>query len=252
MAKASQLWGTDPTKVAYGFDIYHGDDDNGAIQFGLANQPQTGYPPRKFFWAKASTAANGRDPHFLDHITRGNTVAKNLLPGEKDNPNNGFAPSAYHWLDPFAPAVAQAENFWEVWEPNIVRGVSLVHMLDVEPTVDQDGTKHYPSAEMALTVAQELKRLSGYYPIIYCNDSDYRERYATAFPSHMYTLCIARYATSDPAPNPDPAVIPAAAYCSFQQYTGTGRMQGQSVKQNFDLDVFFGPFSKLRSDHTIK
>lgn len=243
--RASQVFGLDPNVVTYGFDIYHGDDDYGDVQFAAATKPYQGLPTKQFCWIKATEGANYVDPHWASH----------MIEAKRANITTGgmFLPGSYHWVSPNSPARTQVTNFLStVSKATVIQGRhTLLHMLDIEPTIIA-GAKHYPEPTLCLDMAQMIKHATGFYPVLYFGHADYLDRYAATFPHSMYTLNIARYATEDSVPQGDPEVILSSVPCAFQQYTGTGRIQGNSRQQNFDLDVFRGSFAELKAKHTFR
>lgn len=240
MAKASQVYGVDPNKICYGFDIYRGDDDNGPVQFGAAMAQQSGYPLRNFCWIKATQGSTYVDPHYADHATRANQVAIN---------SDNFVSGPYTFVDPQAPAKDQVDLALKTTQSFRLTGNrSLIHMLDIEPTY-KNGQPVHPDKDLAFEMAHLIKMETGRWPILYFGDSDYQSLYSSTFPSNLYTLVIARYANISSTPTIDPDVIKPVSPCAFHQYTGNGRLQGQSVKQNFDLDVYFGSLNDLKAKH---
>lgn len=223
--------------LTYGFDIYHGDDDNGPFQFGLALNSQ---PPRKFFWAKCTEGSDYVDPHYADHIARANLANKNAdLDFRPDSTYPAILAGAYHFMSSTAPAKDQID--WFLKHANISKGM-LVPLLDVEP--DDNGM---PSSQLAYQCAQLIKNAIGYWPIIYIDESNYTQLhngiFRQTFPEHLHTICIAKYSNTPPL-----------VQTAFQQYTETGRLleENGGSSNNFDLDVYFGTFAELVEKHTIK
>lgn len=204
--------------LVYGFDIYHGDSADGTnpVQFGIALQAT---PPRRFVWAKATTGTTGVDGMYPYHRSHAETAT--LLFG------------GYHWLTPHDDPVKQADHFLAVAAPRVGE---LIPWLDCEP---DPNTGDLPTPDVAHACASRIKAQLGYWPIIYCSDSNYQETYKSVFPVGMYTLCIARYGAKPATP------------CALWQYSEKGVITGEGAR-TFDLDVFFGSMTDFVAKCTIR
>lgn len=187
-----------------GIDLYHGD---APLQFGLAKQNGV-----QFVICKASQGVHNIDPMYQTY--RAQAKAAGLLMG------------AYMFFDPAADPIQQARHFVNAATP--AKG-DLVPALDVETLGPNVG-------ENAHACAQEIKRLTGYWPILYSGDSFYQDNLKAHFTE--CPLWIARYGHVPVTP------------CEFWQYTDGAREPGTG--HPLDGDYYFGTLADLIAKHTIK
>ncbi len=193
-----------PSPTLKGVDIYHGD---GPIQFhdlmaaGVA-----------FIFLKATQGLHYTDPAFADNWGRAKEA--------------GLLRGAYHFFDPGADPVEQADHFCHA--VNLESG-DIVLALDVETEGVNIGKK-------AFLCASRIKELTGYWPILYASDSFYQSYLAAQFPPIMHTLWIARYGHAP------------VTKCAIWQYSDSGRVQ--NVRHALDTDVFYGSRADLLK-HTV-
>lgn len=190
-----------------GLDIYHGDSPNGTadgIQFhSLA---AAGF---QFVYLKASQGLTSTDPLFKAWWPRARAA--------------GLIRGAYHFFDPDADPVAQADHLMA--QADLESG-DLPFCLDVETDGQHVGAN-------ALKAAEHIKKETGYWPWIYASDSFYQDRLKGYFTEGLHTLWIARYGHA-----------PATRYDCWQ-YSEEGRTP--SISHALDLDVFAGTFEELQA-----
>ena len=189
------------TRSVKGFDVYHGD----AIEsfHALANAEM------QFGFCKASQGAAMTDPAFADYWQRMKEV--------------GMIRGAYHFFTPDADALTQVKHFLSLvkLEPG-----DLPLVLDIETAGDKIGAK-------AFVAASEIKKQTGYWPIIYSGDSFFQANLLHYFPPAGHTLWIARYG--------HPPVTP----CAFWQNSDAGQVPG--ISHAIDTNLFKGTIEQLKA-----
>lgn len=185
--------------VLYGCDIYHGDGDiqmHDLIRAGLY-----------FVSIKATQGLRYVDPLFSTNWARAKAV--------------GLKRMAYHFFDPTADPILQAQHF--VNTVTLQTG-DMILGLDIEVDGPDVGENSYKCA-------QEIKRLTGYWPAIYTSDSFYQENLSHYFVVGMHFLWIARYGLNGEFVQPK-------TDWEMWQYADAGRISG--VSHPVDTDVFKG------------
>jgi len=238
---AQLVYGEDPNLYTYGFDIYHGDDDHGPVQFGSALHPTDGSPARKFCWAKSTQGLSYVDPRYSLHKHQADAISA-AYPGS-------FLFGGYHFLTNEENAISQINHHLAVTDTAHKGSGYLLSLLDCE-TNPRTSTK--PSINQVRAAYQHFVDVTGRGCVLYFGNSDYETLYKAAFPSSHYTICIARYASdSAVAAGNAKGFHPPTSRVAFHQYTGTGRLPpANSSAQPFDLDVYFGSFANLKSKLT--
>lgn len=146
----------------------------------------------------------------------------------------------YHFLDGY-DAIAEAEHFYSRVQPYV--GHCLL-FADYEDTALQRGTAWLKE------FLDEVYRLTGSKPIVYCSQSVTQEQNFNAIAQAGYKLWVAQYADYSPVygfiENPwhSGSVAPFNGY-AMQQYTSCGVLNGW--KSYLDLDKFFGSVSEWQA-----
>ena len=151
----------------------------------------------KFIFVKATEGTNIQDPWYQLNIE--NARRYNIAVG------------SYHFLSK-APAALQFENFRAVYDKD---KQDLLPVVDVE----DDGTKGLSKDEIQLLLKTFCKLCQTYYghsPIIYCNESYFRDYLSPEFDG--YYLWIASY-------NHEP-VLPGEPHYDIWQFSRHGRVPG--------------------------
>ena len=159
-------------------------------------------------YIKATQGATYVDPNFTDNAARAASV--------------GMIKTGYGFFVPDDDPVQQAQHLVNVANP---KAGDLPLILDVETAGANVGAN-------ALVAAQEIKRLTGWYPWIYSGESFYGQYLAEFFPAADYNLIIANYSEQ-----------PKMA-CAMWQNSESGRLVG--CENNVDTDIFFGSLADLR------
>lgn len=182
-----------------GVDAYHGDLNLSFHDLFNADV--------EFAWFKASQGVDMTDHAYLDSYKRAKSV--------------GILSGAYHYFDPVADPLTQAQHFLKC--AKLIEG-DLPYCLDIEsygPDVSAN----------ALICANAIKKQTGVKPVIYTGDSFYQDHLCTTFSASDYTLWIARYGAK-----------PHTA-CSFWQFADNGSYPNNPP---LDSNVFFGNFDSLK------
>ena len=187
-----------------GIDLYHNDSP---VQFGQAKANGA-----QFAICKASQGVGMIDPMYQAYRAQAKAAA--ILFG------------AYMFFDPAADPIQQARHFINAATP--AKG-DLVPALDVETPGDNVGANAHACAE-------EIKDLTGYWPILYSGDSFYQENLKAHFTE--CPLWIARYGHAP------------VTTCEIWQFTDASREPGTS--HQLDGNVYFGTIEDLIAKHTIK
>ena len=188
-------------------DLYHG---NNVTSFhAIADSGVVGIV------FKATQGTSVVDPAFSSYVSR--AKACDLLAG------------AYHFFDPDADPVLQAEHFHNTAQ---MGAGTLGLWLDVE-TLSKSSPENIGAH--AAKASDRLKALTGHYPGIYASDSFYQSYLKADFPVGYYKLWIAKYSVQRPA-----------TPCQIWQYSESGTVNG--VDGAVDRDSYNGTLGQLKTE----
>ena len=173
----------------------------------------------KFAFCKSSGGVSYADPTY-----------KRNIQGCKDN---GIIYGAYHYFYPFLGGRKQAEYFISV----IGDDYQLPPVIDSERAY---GESYATVAQRTLEALQEVERLTGTKPLLYCG-SWFGSKLGLC---HEYDLWLAHYTTGNPG-------VPAAwDNWTFWQYSERGKVPG--VPGYCDLNWWHGTLLQLQKYANIQ